>query len=205
MKLSKLFFGLIVLIGFVLMFGLVGSVDSSAAPKGLRDDCLGKKIASFNVILKPNQWDENGNGCNGSRMFFYDDGSMNFGRITWLLDPSAHGLTIDDCDGTDGDAHVTVDESQDFVIAIRLLGPVPSTLDLTCTVTNNPTVTGNEDLCIIDGVQSHINRNSGTGTSFTKISGNIADNEMEGITYDLDGDWKIFQVWLVEWDGSNCL
>lgn len=187
----------------VIVLGILAlSADyADAAPKGLRDSCLGKKIDNFNVILKPNQWDENGNGCNGSRIFFFDDGSMNFGAIHWLLDPSANGYVIEDCDGTDGDATVRVDEdAQNFVVAIRLLGPITSELELTCHVVTNPTVTGNEDLCIIDDVKQFIQR----GTAFTKISGNIAEGEFEEITYSLDGDWKIFQVWLVEWDGTNC-
>ena len=175
----------------------------NAKPQGLRQSCLGKKIDSFNVILKPNQWDDNGNGCNGSRIFFFDDGSMNFGQLHWILDPDAQSFReITDCDGTDGDATVKVDEyPQNFVIAIRLLGPNDSSLELTCHVDADPTQTGNEDLCIIDDVKQFIQR----GTAFTKISGNIAEDELEGITYSLDGDWKIFQVWIVEWDGSACL
>ncbi|MGI9534834.1 MAG: hypothetical protein ACR2NW_07770 [Thermodesulfobacteriota bacterium] len=199
MKLSKLFLGLLALFAFTFIFAVAGSVDTSAKPPGLRDSCIGKKIDNFNVLLRPNAWEEGGNGCNGSRIFFDNSGGP-VGSITWLFDPTAHGVSITDCDGTDGSAEVVVDEGQNLIVAIRVVGPATSNLDLVCTVIQNDTVTGNEDLCIVDGV-----RNIQKGNNFTKITKNIADGEFEEVLYTIDNDeWKIFQVWLMEWDGTNC-
>lgn len=201
MKLSKLFLSVFAFIVLVVGFTLTGAIDTSAKPKGLRDTCLGKKIDSFNVILKPNNWDAGGNACNGSRIFFDYDGGGPIGKITWELDPTATGSTIEDCDGTDGYATVIVDEDeQDFVVAIRVVGHQNSRLDLACEEVVNPDLAGanNEDLCIYDFVSIH------KSSSFTKVTKNIAESEYEEVLYTLDGDWKIFQVWLMEWDGTNC-
>src|SRR3972149_1762164 len=95
---------------------------AGAKPQGLRQSCLGKKIDSFNVILKPNQWDDNGNGCNGSRIFFFDDGSMNFGQLHWILDPDAFPplVIMDSRRGRHLSPQDCQPGRQYFVIAIRL-------------------------------------------------------------------------------------
>jgi len=183
----------------VVALGLVGSMGVNAAPKGLRDSCIGKKIDNFNVILRPNSWSGTDVQCTGSRIFFDASNGGPIGVINWELDDNNGAPVITDCNGTDdGEAQVEIDEDIPFLVAIRLLGPKDSTLDLDCSFveTNDD---ANEELCIIDNTK---NINRGT---FTKISANLADEVHEEITYTINNDdWKIFQVWIMEWDGSRC-
>ena len=181
------------------MVAFAGS--ASAAPKGLKGDPeVGKKLWNFNVIMKPNAWDDNGNGCNGSRIFFTNNGGGGgqIGTLTWYLDPDANrDFEITDCDGTDGAASVEVDEDQgDVLVAIRVLGPNTSKLKFVCDVVNNPNVPAGEDLCVIDNV------NLDKSKSFTKVMKNIAEGEFEEVlwTFDSTGTWKIFQVWVMEYN-----
>ena len=184
----------------VMVLGIfaITTNNVNAKPPGLRASCLGKKLFNYNVIVKPNEWEAFGEACNGARIFMDDDGGS-IGRISLVFDSAFNNFSVTDCDGTDELAEVRVDEDVAQVVAIRLLGPVDSTLQLDCTVVTDPTVTPPEDLCIVDGVQN-IPRNG----AFVRISQNLNDDDLENITYDVDGDFHIFQVWHVEWDGTNC-
>ena len=180
-----------------------GASDVLAKPPGLKGDSdIGKLLFKFNVLAKPNAWNDVGNSCQGHRIFFSEGsggGGKTIGTILWTLDPTKTGpdFEIDDCNGTlDDMASVLVDENQfDFLVAIRVLGKKTHVLKFRCDrVVVNPTVTGNEDLCLIDGI-----KNIAKGKEFTKVMQNIADDEMESVLWDLDGTWKVFDVRIYEW------
>jgi hypothetical protein len=177
---------------------VLASTELFANPTGLRDPQVGKKLWSFNVIVKPNGWTDLGNACNGARIFFdtQPHGGLN-STITWVLDPNAQqNFQIVDCNGTDGAASVLVDENQgNVIVAIRVVGPKTSNLRFTCTEVLNPTLTPGEDLCVMDEV--NLNKNK----SFTPVLKNIADNEFENVlwTFDPTGSWKIFQVFVYQY------
>lgn len=171
--------------------GAIFTTNSIAAPPGVVN--LGQKLDQFNVIAKPGGWDPTvGNNCNGSRIFFAEGsgGPHNtLGTITWNLDPTVPGFQITDCNGTDGTATVTANESVNFAVVIKVMGPVTSSLNLVCTVV---TQSLSDNLCMIG---------SGTfkkGSSFTRVLTNIADGTFEQVLWSLSGDWKIFQVRLYE-------
>src|SRR5262245_28567547 len=173
---------------------LLMGTNAFAQPKGLRDPEVGKKLWSFNVIVKPHGWIDTGNACNGARIFF--DESPNGGgvsdTITWVLDPTAsQDFQIVDCNGTDGAASVRVDENLgNAIVAIRVVGPKTSTLKFACMEVVNATLTGGEDLCVQDEVDLDKNK------SFTKVLKNIAEGEYEEVLWTCDSTktWKIFQV-----------
>lgn len=169
------------------------AVTSPSAQKGIKGDPeIGRKLWSFNMLVRPNSWDDSGNACNGSRIFYGSDSGGVGGTLNWTLDPNAaQNFQITDCNGTDGQAAVTVDENQgNVIVAIRLVGPRKSTLSIACTSVN-PNIAEGEELCVQD--QFNLDRNS---KAFTKVMKNIADNEFENVlwTFDTTGTWKIFQV-----------
>ena len=182
----------------VMTLGL-GISAASAKPKGLRSEDVGKKLFNFNVVVFPGD-DFSGDdavcGNNGHRIFFNEDGAGALGRITWNLVPGNHpNFDITDCDGTlDNTASVVVNESLEVLVAVRLVGPANSSLDLVCeVVVESDNVL--DDLCIVDGRQT-INK----GNSFTRIMENLVDDEFEQVTWDLDNskNAKILQVWVME-------
>jgi len=156
-------------------------------PGDTRDSDVGKKLWQFNILAIPEQshWEDSNASCNGSRIFF-DEGEN--GNIVWVLDPSAHGFDVTDCDGTDGAAAVEADESQRFYVLLRLLGPNGSDVDLNC---QNDIVSDNkDDLCIIDNV--NLTKQGRTG--FVKVFKNLFDDELEQVTWSWSGDYKLMQV-----------
>jgi hypothetical protein len=183
MKALNITLGLLSLI--VLIVG-----PAVAAPKGITE--AGKLLFKFNVLSKPGGWTDLGNACNGARIFFTEGNGQTLGTISWSLDPTVQGFKITDCNGTDGAASVLADESVNFIVAIRVLGPKTSALNLVCSEVN-PTIAPGEDLCIID------NGTIKKGSSFTRVMQNIADNEFESVLWSLSGDWKIFDVRVYEW------
>jgi hypothetical protein len=167
------------------------------AQKGIKGDPeIGKKLWSFNVLVRPNSWDDTGNACNGARIFYGSDSGGVGGTLMWTLNPdAAQNFRITDCNGTDGSAAVEVDENQgNVIVAIRVLGPRNSHLSIACT-SINPNIAEGEELCIQD--QTNLDRNK----SFTKMMKNIADNELENVlwTFDSTNTWKIFQVRVYEY------
>jgi hypothetical protein len=173
------------------------AVPVSAAPKGdARDSDVGKKLFSFNVIAMPQaDWSANDSVCpnNGSRMFFQQDADNTLGTIHWYLQPNANqDFNITDCDGTyDGDGAVVANESLNFWVMIKLVGPKTSTLTNVCTDVID--YIGTDDLCLLNGTPVHLNRNS-----TTKIMQNVAENQYEEVLWQFSGDWKVFQVLIYE-------
>jgi hypothetical protein len=180
---------------FNIALGLLGLIvlsvgPAAAAPKGITD--AGKLLFKFNVLSKPGGWTDLGNACNGARIFFTEGNGQTLGTISWSLDPTVQGFRLTDCNGTDGVASVVAQETVNFIVAIRVLGPGGSALNLVCTEVN-PTIAPGEDLCIID---------SGTikkGSSFTRVMQNVAEGELERVLWTLSGGWKIFDVRVYEW------
>jgi hypothetical protein len=177
------------------------ATSAFAQPKGLKADPeVGRKLWSFNVLVKPHGWVDTGNACNGARIFFDEEpnGGGVSDTITWVLDPDApQDFQITDCNGTDGAASVKVDENQgNVIVAIRLVGPKTSTLRFTCEVLLNAILTAGEELCVQD--EFNLDRNH---KAFTKVMKNIVDNELENVlwTFDSTRTWKIFQVRVYEY------
>ena len=178
--------------GIAALLGMLFATSAFAdPPKGVVN--VGRKLAQFNVIAKPGAWDPTvGNFCNGARIFFaQDNGGANdtLGRITWNLDPTVTGTQITDCNGTDGFATVTADESVNFAMFLRVMGPVTSQLNFVCTVVVQSL---NDNLCMITSDTFK------KGNSFARIGTNIADEAFAQVLWDFSGDWKVFQVRLYE-------
>lgn len=177
-----------IVFGTALMFA---AANAFADPPGIREEDVGKKLFSFNVIAVPEQsgFEARANACRGARIFFEDGNGNVMGTIDWTLDPGATpNFKITDCDGTeDGDANVVVNELLDLLVFIRVVGPRNNFLDLVCTEVVD--FIGVDDLCLIDQTTIH------KGNSFTKVLQNVAEGEFENVLFELDGDWKIFQVW----------
>ncbi len=177
---------------------MVAMVAGSALanPPGLRDGVVGKKLAQFNVILKPNEWNGGGNACDGSRIFFWNDNGNTMGTITWFLGPlPVSNFTITDCDGTDGAAAVQLpDGLGDSIVAIRVMGPSGSDLKFVCTVVTANESTG-EDLCVLDNPVDLSKKKN-----FTTVMMNLADGAFQNVLWDqFNNTWKIFQVRVYEW------
>ena len=174
-----------------MLLGTLFATASVANPPGIVD--VGQKLFQFNVIAKPGGWDpQAGNACNGARIFFAQDngGKGNtLGTITWLVDPNVHGFELTDCNGTDGAATVTADETVNFAVFIRVMGPANSSLNLTCAM---QTILNTENLCLIT------TQSFKKGSSFWKVMQNLANDEFANVLWTLSGDWKIFQVRLYE-------
>jgi hypothetical protein len=182
-----------VLVALFMLALMVAPV--TAAPKGdARDDNVGKKLWNFNVIAHPSgDWSADDDVCpnNGNRVFF-EEGDT--GMIRWHLYPGNNpDFDIVDCDGTyDRDADVNVNESLEFWVMIKLVGPNTSTLYNVC---EDVVVSDNQDdLCLLEPQPVNLQRNA-----TTKIFSNLADNEYEEVLWTFWGDWKIFQVQVYEY------
>lgn len=173
------------LVSAILLFGT--STAFAKPPGETRDSDVGKKLWQFNILAIPasSNWEDSNASCRGSRMFF-DEGEN--GSIVWILDPEAHGFEITDCDGTDGAGAVVADESQRFYVLIRLLGPNYSDVDLRCV--NTLESDNKDDLCIIDTV--NLTKHGETG--LVKIFKKLFDNELERVTWNWSGNYKLMQV-----------
>jgi hypothetical protein len=171
----------------------------AAAPPGdSRDDDVGKKLYSFNILAVPqDNWSQDDVVCPnaGHRIFFQRTNSGSIGSILWSLDPAApQNFKITDCDGTfDGTAAVLINEELEFWVMIRLLGKKTDTLGLVCA---DIVDVGVDDLCLLDGVKLNIPR----GKDFTKIWFNVFDDAMESLLWELDTatGFRIAQVWVFE-------
>ena len=189
MKISKVLFGLVALLGFVVMFGLVGSVDSHAASAQNTFDCLGKKFGQFEVLAKKkNEWSQSDTVCgnNGNRVFFPLTTSGFIGSIHWIFNPDTNGgsLDITDCDGTtDRRVDVAVDFplGTPYWVVVALVGPKNEGLTLTCEDVLNPDGTANEDICAID-----MPKDLTAGGGWTKIIADLLADDQESVTWTLD-------------------
>lgn len=179
----------------------VGAGAADAKPKGLRGDDVGKKLFNFNVLVYPGEWSQSDDVCNnnGNRVFFQSDGKGgDVGVIDWSLYETGGPTTFDitDCDGTtDGDVNVVVNQSIDIYVAVRLVGPATSSVDLVCEdLLSDGSSAEDVDICIVDSTT--INK----GNSFTKIMKSILDEEFDHVLWDLDfsSGAKNLQVWVLE-------
>ena len=191
---AKIFnFRVMVILFAVTVFTVAISFSYVAAkPPGVDD--VGKMLKKFNVIVLPenSNWGDSNASCNGARIFFQEGGPA-LGKIGWDFNVGQQqNFVIDDCNGTDGEAEIDVNEAWEIAVFLRVHGRAGSYLDLTC---KNVFEDGSgNDLCLIDNVKIRYNKSN----SFTKIMKNIADGEYERVLWEFDGDWKIFEVRLYE-------
>jgi hypothetical protein len=147
----------------------------------------GKQLWKFNVISIPPQsnWEDSNASCNGARIFF--EGSS--GQIYWQFNPAAtQNFNIEDCDGIDGPAVVEVDESLEVVVAVRILGPNHSTLNIACSEVFD--AGADDNFCVVANTTI---RKAGR-TNFHDILSTVSDGAYEEYLWELSGDWKIFDV-----------
>jgi len=163
---------------------MIGGTVAAKPPGDTRDEDVGKRLFSFNVIVKPNDWAADDDECpnNGNRIFFQEpDAGNTLGVITWLFNTDANGFDIVDCDGTeDGGATVLQDEGIPVWILVRLLGPITSELKLICDEFLEDG-SGN-DLCLVG---DHTEYNLAHTKNFLKVGTNLVDGVNEGLTYEL--------------------
>ncbi|MGR9036954.1 MAG: hypothetical protein ACU83O_10265, partial [Gammaproteobacteria bacterium] len=146
-----------------------------------------KQLWKFNVISIPDQsgWSDSNASCNGARIFF--EGSS--GSLIWNFDPYANqSFNIVDCDGIDGPAIVDVDESLEVVVAVRLLGPNNSNLNIVCSEVIDDGA--DDNFCVL----ANTNIQKQGRTNFHDILRTVSDGAYERYLWELSGDWKIFDV-----------
>ena len=177
----------------VLVAGIIfTSGKALAAPKGINPAEVGKLLYNFNVIAVPNEWVADDSACpnSGHRMFFRRVASGSLGTILWTVDPTqSQSIEITDCDGTtDHEADVQVNGAGRFYVFARLLGPLHSSLDLTCA----DDLLINETLCVVGTV----NLNRATSKDFVKIMADLLADDLENVTWTLDNStgFRILQV-----------
>jgi len=163
-----------------------------AAPKGIDPAEVGQLLYNFNVIAIPNEWVTDDSTCSnsGHRIFFRRVDSGSLGTILWTVDPTQpQRIEIVDCDGTtDHDAAMQVNGAGRFYVFVRLLGPLHSSLDVTCVDDLL-----NENLCLPIGTVS-LNRT--TSKDFVKIMADLLADDLEQVTWELDNSigFRIMQV-----------
>lgn len=181
----------LVFIALATLFAVSGALLPTPASAGGVKEGFGKQLWKFNVISIPenSNWDDSNASCNGARIFFEDSS----GGLTWKFDPAANqNFNIVDCDGTDGAASVIVDERLEVDIAVRLLGPNRSELNIVCTEVVDDGVDNN--FCVVGSVT--INKQG--RTSFNRILSTVSDGAYEEYLWTLSGNWKIFEVRVFE-------
>jgi len=177
----------------VLLAGMIFTAGKAlAAPKGIDPADVGKLLYNFNIIAVPNEWVADDSTCpnSGHRMFFRRVASGFLGTILWTVDPTqSQRIEITDCDGTtDHEADVQVNGAGRFYVFARLLGPLHSSLDLTCA----DDLLTNETLCVVGTV----NLNRATSKDFVKIMADLLADDLENVTWTLDNStgFRILQV-----------
>ena len=178
----------------VIAVALIAAGPGAANAPGITGADLGKKIANFNIILHPHAWDDLGNSCNGSRIFFAMDQAP--WEITWNFDPLVNGFDIVDCNGTsDGNALIEQDAGVPAAIFLRVLGPVSSSLQLTCL--QLVFTTANQAECLIS------TENFSHSKTFTRVTQHVADTEFSQVLWTLQPstNFKIAQVDVYECPG----
>ena len=162
------------------MFTVLAAGSATARPPGITD--VGKKLANFNIIATPNEWVADDSLCpnNGARMFFRRGTSP--WTITWNFDPTVHGFSIVDCDGTtDKTAVVQQDAGTNVAIFVRVVGPQSSSLGLVCT-----------DVLDVNLVNSCLlgTYNLSKGKTFTKVTTHLFDDALSQVLWTLDPSTK---------------
>jgi hypothetical protein len=184
MKFSKVLFSLFAGLGFVVMFGPIGSVDAHAISAQKQFPCLGKKFGQFEVLaVKKNEWSQDDPVCNnnGNRVFFQGKKNGFIGTINWIYNPDTNGsLNITDCDETgDNDVDVDVSLATAYWVVVKLVGPKTDELRLICKDVLNPDGTTNEDICAVAMVD--LTRHDG----WTKIIADLLADDQESVVWDL--------------------
>lgn len=181
------------LITAVLFAGTIFTTGKAlAAPKGIDPAEVGKLLYSFNVIAVPNEWIADDNTCpnSGHRMFFRRVNSGSVGTILWTVDPlQSQRIEITDCDGTtDHETDVQINGAGRFYVFAKLLGPLHSSLDVTC---QDDLL--NDNLCIQIGA---VSLNRATSKDFVKIMADLFADDLENVTWILDNStgFRILQV-----------
>jgi hypothetical protein len=168
------------------VFAMFGAAPAGANPPGIGP--VGKKLDNFNLIVHPHSWDNLGNACNGSRIFFAQDTAP--WTLTWNFVPNLSGpsFQITDCNATtDGGAAISEDAGIPVYIFLRVLGPKTSSLGIVC-----------QDVVDVNGVNECLiaSANLGKSKSFTKITSHLADTMFSQVLWTLDPstNFKIAQV-----------
>jgi hypothetical protein len=175
---------LVALATIAAAFAVLGVSQAGANPPGILN--VGKKIDNFNIIAHPHVWDNLGNGCNGSRVFFSEDNTP--WLITWNFDPLVNSFAIVDCNGT-ADRTVVIDQNAGTNVAIfvRVVGPKTSSLNLVCT-----------DVIDVNGVNSCLlgTYNLSKSKTFTKVTTHLFDTVFSQVLWTLQPstNFKIAQV-----------
>jgi hypothetical protein len=177
---------LVALAAVTVVLVVLGVAPAGANPPGITN--VGKKLANFNLILHPHAWDNLGNACNGSRIFFAQD-AMPW-TITWNFVPNLSGpsFQITDCNATtDGGATIQEDAGIPVYIFVRVLGPVSSSLGIVC---QDVMDVNNVNECLVASATLSKNK------TFTKITSHLADTVFSQVLWTLDPstNFKIAQV-----------
>ena len=177
----------------VLLAGMIFTTGKAlAAPKGIDPADVGKLLYNFNIIAVPNEWVADDSTCpnSGHRMFFRRVASGFLGTILWTVDPTqSQRIEITDCDGTtDHETDIQVNGAGRFYVFARLLGPLHSSLDITCVDDLL-----NENLCLSLGA---VSLNRATSKDFVKIMADLFADDLENVTWTLDNStgFRILQV-----------
>jgi hypothetical protein len=180
------------LTAFLVASVMFTSGNAFAAPKGIDPAQVGQLLFNFNIIAVPNEWVADDSTCpnSGHRIFFRDATSGTLGTILWTVDPTqSQSISITDCDGTtDHEADIQLNGAGRFYVFARLLGPLSSSVDLTCADTDLL----NDALCLVGTV----NLNRTNSKDFVKIMADLLADNLENVTWTLDNStgFRIMQV-----------
>jgi hypothetical protein len=177
---------IVALAALMAFFIVFGAAPAGANPPGITN--VGKKLDSFNLIIHPHAWDNLGNACNGSRIFFAANATP--WTLTWNFVPNLSGQSfqIVDCNATtDGGAVVQEDAGIPVYIFVRVVGPVSSSLGIVCTDVID---VNSVNLCLIGSATLSKSK------TFTKITSHLADTVFSQVLWTLDPstNFKIAQV-----------
>jgi hypothetical protein len=162
--------------GLTAALALLLAGPGAANPPGITN--VGKKIANFNLIMHPHSWDNLGNACNGSRIFFAQDTPQ--WTLTWNFIPDLQGSSfqITDCNATsDGSGVIAEDAGIPVYIFVRVVGPKTSSLGLVCT-----------DVVDLNSVNECLIGSATLSKSktFTKVTSHLADTIFSQVLWTLD-------------------
>ncbi len=158
------------------VIAVLGVGRATANPPGVTN--VGKKLDNFNLIMHPHAWDNVGNACNGSRIFFAADATP--WTITWNFVPNLNGpsFQITDCNATtDGGAVIQEDAGIPVYIFVRVVGPKTSSLGIVC-----------QDVLDLNGANECLVASTTLSKSktFTKITSHLADTIFSQVLWTLD-------------------
>ena len=182
MESGKILMGFFAVLGFVVIFGILGSVNSFAKPPGVPSQC--QPIYKFNMIGHPGDYD---GGCGSGHRIFVDRDAH---HAHVLVSDHNDGWHVENCDATGGDrGELHSDDLGSFDVYVRILGKPNGTLDI-CADTVTTHDVNQDHLCLLGSI--NLMREGGK-SQFSVAPDSMFDAELEDIVWSIDtnNDFRI--------------